>query len=316
MKRFLLCVLLGMLASTVSLTAQDRNPDLDRLSLLSRQGQLPQLIEAANSAIAHGHLTDVDHGIALTYLAYGYHQTGKVQQAIACYQSALDIINRDGLHTGDYATVLAALATIYAETGQVDTARHVLLHSIHLFQNQKDHGSTALIWNDLATLAADEHSSRDAHKYLAHALAESQIATSFPTDQQAAIASTQARIAQLDYDPAAAIAGYQHSLALWKQSHDEQQPQTAWLYILLGTAYLQSGDLDNARQTTLRGLHLLELASGRQSPRFFSAELAYSKVLAASGNSTEAASFRHDAQSGLAATTRPAQDKISIAALR
>lgn len=314
MKRFLACVLAAIILSAAPLRAQ-RNPEIDRLAALSHAGQLAQLIQSANAILAQGRLTDTDRGIALTYLGHGYQNTGNFPQAIASYERALTLINRDGLHTHDYATILAALATLYAETGQPDTAKHLLLRSIGLFQQQNDHTGAAIIYNDLATIAADQRSHRDAHKYITLALAESQLATNFRPDQFSALTCTQGRIAQLDHDPATAIADYQRALTLWKQLHADQQPETAWLYVLLGGAYLQSGDLDRARETTLHGLNALESTTGPQSPRYFEAELIYSKILAASGSTTEAATLRASAESALATISRPTQTTISIAAL-
>ncbi|HEV2575652.1 MAG TPA: tetratricopeptide repeat protein [Acidobacteriaceae bacterium] len=315
MKR-IISVLLGLISFVALLTAQNNNPGLDSLSQLSRHGQLPQLIQAANSLLAGGNLSSSDKGIALTYLAYGYQQSGDLHHAVASYEQALAVINRDGLHTAEYATALAALATLYAESGAIDTAKHVLLRSIHIFEQQGDHAAIAGLWNDLATIAADEHSSRDAHKYLAHALAESQLAGNITQDQLAAITSTQARIAQLDGDPTSAISDYQRSLALWKQSHGDQQPQTGWLYVLLGEAWLQSGNIAAAHDATLHGLQILQATSGDRTPRFFAAQLAYSKILDASGSHAEASTLRTSANSGLTDLTRASQNQISISALR
>ena len=88
--------------------------------------------------------------------------------------------------------------------------------------------------------------------------------------------------------------------------------------MLLGNAYLQAGDLADARETTHRGLSFMEASSGHQSPRYFAAELAYAKVLEASGANDEASRLRKEAQAGL--NTSPgrqsAQTEISISALR
>jgi hypothetical protein len=175
-----------------------------------------------------------------------------------------------------------------------------------------------MIWNDLATIAADGHSRREAHKCIARSIAESQRATNITPDETAALTATEASIAELDGDPHTAISDYQHSLALWKQSHEDQHPQTGWLYVLLGGAYLQAGDTADARQTTSRGLTLLEASSGRQSPRFLAAELAYAKVLDASGAHDEASRLRNEAQASLNTGTdrQRAQSSISVSALR
>jgi tetratricopeptide (TPR) repeat protein len=318
MRRTLICVLLGIMTSALHLTAQDQNTALANLSDLSRRGQLPQVIQSANSLLANDKLTPADQGIVLTYLGHAYQQSGDFTRATAYYEKALAIIDRDGQHPSEYATTLGTLATLYAEMGQTDTAKHVLLRSVRLFEKGGDHAQIAMVWNDLATIAADGHSRRDAHRCISRSIAESHLATNITSDESAALTATQARIAELDGDPRTAISDYQHSLALWKQSHEDQHPQTGWLYVLLGGAYLQAGDLVDAHATTTRGMNLLEATSGCQSPRFLAAELAYAKVLDASGAHDEASRFRAEAEAGL--NTSPgrqqAQGEISISALR
>jgi hypothetical protein len=174
-----------------------------------------------------------------------------------------------------------------------------------------------MIWNDLATIAAGENSRHEAHKWMSRSIAESHLAGNVTSDELAALTTTQARIAELDGDPNTAIADYQHSLALWKQSHEDQHPQTGWLYVLLGGAYLQAGDIADARATTSRGLTLLRAGSDK-SPRLFAAELAYSKVLDASGAHDQAAVLRKEAEAALdtGSDKQRAQSQISISALR
>lgn len=317
MRRILLCVLLGIMTSAPLAGAQDETSGLAHLIDLTRQGQQSQLIQYANSLLSNDKLPLVDQSMVLTYLGHAYQETGDSRTAIGCFEKALSILDRDGHHPVEYATTLGAMATLYGELGQADTAKHMLLRSLHLFQKDGNHhGDIAWIWNDLATIAANKHSGREARKCMAHALAESQLDPNISSDESAALLTTQAVIAELDGDLRAAVADYQHALALSKQSHDDQHPETAWLYVLLGGAYLQAGDLASARQMTARGLSLLESGSGRQSPRYYVAQLIYSKVLEASGSHQEALQLRQEAQAAMSAGSKRGQGEISISALR
>lgn len=323
MRRILSFALLAILASAPLLTAQDpaaQDPDsaLATLSTLVRRGQFSQSIDAANSLLAAGKLTPSDQGIVYIYLGYAWQERGDLTKATSNYEKALAVINRDGRHPADYAAALATLATIYVETGQIDTAKHVLSRSIKLFEDQSNHAGAAMIWNDLATIAAQQHSRRDAHKFIARSIAESHLANDITHGELAIIATTQGTIAELDRDPHTAISDYEHALDLWKQSNEAQQPKTAWLYVLLGGAYLQTGDLVNARETTSRGLALLAASSGTETPRYFAAQLAYSKILDASGAHDEASTLRAQAQTAINTATDQQHSKstISINALR
>lgn len=318
MRRILFCVLFGIMTFAPLLTAQDATTALANLHDLSQRGQLPELIQAANSLLADNKLSPADQGTALMYVGYAYQQRGEFTKATASYEKSLAVVNRDGQHLSDYAATLATLASVYAQIGQFDTAKHVLLRSIQMFEDQNDHAGEAMIWNNLAAIAAQQHSRGDAHKYMTHSITESQLASNMTTGELASLATTEGRIAELDGDPRTAISDYQHALDLWKQTNKDQQQRTAWLYVMLGNAYLQAGDLANARESTNRGLSQLEATSGRQTVRYLAAEVVYSKVLDASGDHEQAASLRKEAQAGMNTDTdrQSAQGQISVSALR
>jgi tetratricopeptide (TPR) repeat protein len=316
MRRILYCVLFGIMASAPRTGAQNQTNALDHLTALSQQDQLPQLIQEANSLLANEKLTPSEQATTLTYLGHAHQRGGDFHTATTYYEKALAVLDRNGLHSLDYAATLGALATLYAETGQIEIAKHVLLRSADLLEKDGDHhAEIAMIWNDLATIAADAHSKREAHKCMARAMAELQYGTIIGPSETSAFAATRGRIAELDGDPRTAIVDYQQSLTLWKQSHPNEHPQTGWLNVLLGGAYLQVGDIATARLLTSQGLSLLEASSGRQTTIYFAAELAYSKVLDAAGSYGEASKFRTEAQASMHAESKRANAEISVAAL-
>lgn len=317
MRRILVCVLVILTCPAACVSAIDNNSAIYPLSELSRHNEIPELIQTANALLAKADLQPIEQGIVLTYLGHAYQQRGDFRSATTYYEKALAIIDRDGHHPFEYATTLSTLGTLYAETGQMDTAKHLLNRSVHLFEKAGGHhAEIAIVWNDLATIAADQHSRREAHKCMARALAESQFSDNLTSDDLSSIAATQASIAELDGDRRTAVAGYQRSLSLSKLSHEDEHPETAWLYVLLGKAYLQIGNIAEARENTSRGLNLLEASAGHQSSRFLGAELAYAKVLDASGARDEAAMLRKEAEANLKRTTQAAQGEVSISGLR
>src|SRR6185437_13306442 len=245
-------------------------------------------------------------------------QRGEFNKATANYEKALAIVDHDSQRSSEYAATLATLATVYANIGQVDTAKHVLLRSVQMFESENDHAGAAMIWNDLAAIATDQHARGEAHKDMTRCTAETKLASDITPGELAAISMTEGRIAELDGDPRTAISDYQHALDLWKQTNKDQQQREAWLHVLLGEAYLQADDLANARESTSRGLAMLETTSGRQTVRYLSAELIYSKVLDASGAHDQASTLRKAVQAGINTGTdrQRAQSQISISALR
>ena len=317
MQRVLLSVLLAITTSA-PLGAEDPTPTLASLADFSRRGQISQVIQTANSLLATNKLAPADQAMALIYLGYAHQERGEFTEATASYEKALAVADRGGQPSTEYAATLATLASVYAEIGQIDTAKHVLLRSVHLFEQQSDHADSAMIWNDLATIAAENHARGDAHKYMAHSLAESRLATDIAPGELAALATTQGSIAELDGDPRTAVSDYQHALDLWRQTHQNQQERIAWLNVLLGRAYLQAGDMANARASITSGLDQLEAGSGRHTVRYLLAQLTYSRILDASGAHDEASTLRKQAQSALNTGTdrQRVQSTISISALR
>ena len=317
MRRILICMLLTLICPAARVSAEDDNSAVFPLSELSRHNEIPQLIQTANSLLAKETLPPIEQAIVLTYLGHAYQQRGDFHSATAYYEKALAIIDRDGLHPFEYATTLSSLGTLYAETGQFDTAKHVLHRSVHLFEQAGGHhAEIAIVWNDLATIAADRHSIREARKCMAHAIAESQLSDKLTSDDLSSIAATQASIAELDGDRRSAVSGYQRSLTLSKLSHEDGHPETAWLYVLLGEAFLKTGNIAEARENISRGLSLLEVGAGRQSSRFLGAELAYAKALDASGAHDEASTLRKEAEANLKRATQAAQGEVSLSGLR
>lgn len=318
MRRILFSALLAILASAPLLHAQDPTTALASLADLSRRGQIPQVIQAADALLANDKLAPTDQAMTLVYLGYAYQQSGEFTKATANYEKALAVVGLDGEHSSEYAATLATLASVYAEIGQIDTAKHVLLRSVHLFEEQSNHAGAAMIWSNLATIAAGQRDRREAHKCMAHSVDEQHLARDISQGELAELATTEGRIAELDRDPRAAIQDYEHALELWQQTEKAQQQRIAWLHVLLSNAYLQAGDLANAHESITRGMTQLEATSGRQTVQYFGAELVYSKVLEASGSHEEASALRKDAQAGLNTGTdrQRAKGEISVSALR
>ncbi len=320
--RILVCALFAITISAAPLHAQEATRDskaaLARLSDLNRSGQFLQVIDAASSFLTTDKLAPADRGMVFVYLGHAYQQRGEFTKATTNYENALTLINRDGQHPSDYAATLGALATVYAQIGQFDTAKHLLHKSIHLYENENNHAGAAMIWDDLATISVEQHSRGDAHKEMKRSIAESELAHAMTPGELAALATTEAKIAELDGNPRAAIQDYEHALDLWTQTNKDQQQRVAWLYVLQGEAYLQAGDIATARETVTRGLTLLQATTGSENVRYRTAQLIYSKVLDASGSHDEASTLRKEAQAALNTGTdqQRAQSHVSISALR
>ncbi len=126
---------------------------------------------------------------------------------------------------------------------------------------------------------------------------EARLATDLDDDDRAAIASLQGWKAQLDGDFATSALRYQQALNLSRRFHGEDHPFTGWDYLLLGTAHAETGELTTALGEMRQGIAILEHTLSKQNPRYLVAEIAYSRVLDATGSHGEATRIKATAES-------------------
>jgi hypothetical protein len=92
------------------------------------------------------------------------------------------------------------------------------------------------------------------------------------------------------------VALYRQALDLWIKLHGEEHPYTGWGHLLLGDAESESGQLTDALVEIRRSIAILGRALGRQNSRYLMAEIAYSRVLDATGSHAEAAQIKAAAE--------------------
>jgi tetratricopeptide (TPR) repeat protein len=115
-------------------------------------------------------------------------------------------------------------------------------------------------------------------------------------DDRVAIASLQGWKAKFDGDVTMSVASYQRALDLSRRLHGEEHPSTGWSYLLLGEAHAEAGQLTNALGEMRQGVAILDHTLSRQNPHYLVAELAYSRILDATGSHTEAARIKATAE--------------------
>jgi hypothetical protein len=93
------------------------------------------------------------------------------------------------------------------------------------------------------------------------------------------------------------VVRYRKALDLWRRRHGEEHPFTAWGHLLLGDAQFEAGQLTTALDEIKQGVAILDRTVGHQNPHYLIAELAYSRVLDATGSHAEAATVKATAES-------------------
>jgi tetratricopeptide (TPR) repeat protein len=275
-----------------------------RAFLLEQQGHFDSAIRGFQPLVESDALTLDQRGRGWSLLGYAYKELGKYQEARNAYERALHIFEGDAQHRNDYANALDCLAGLSRSIGESKAASRMWLQALDIYKQQNDHRGIARTYANLAGLAMEENHLRPARSAIEKAIAETKIAKDFTDDDLALICETQAWIAGAGGDRKSALAGYQHTLDLRKHSHGDNFPLTGWSYLILGRAYAEDGQTNEALTNIREGLTILDQTEGANSPRYLAGEILYSQALDQFGSHGEASRLRASAQQGLSGLFR------------
>jgi|SRR5580692_7509387 tetratricopeptide (TPR) repeat protein len=279
-------------------TLAQMNPDklLQDALVLENRGSFETAAKVAKAAIDSHQLSGVELGRGYIIFAVACHGAGDLTNARIAFEQALQVLEHDREHLGDYASALENYAGLYSELGQLDVAAPMWRKAFHLRQSTGDHAGTALSLTRLAEYALARNRVREAVLYLQKASDEAKASPAVIDDERAFIFETQGWLAIAEHHPRAAVEAYQHALELVERSRGRQHWLAGWEHMLLGKAFAESGDLSSALANMRTGLTILNHELGQRSPKCFAAELEYSRVLDQSGSHAEAAQMRAAAE--------------------
>ena len=252
-----------------------------------------ELQELLNS----GSLDALGSGKAWNILGLAYQDIGEFARSQHAYEESLRILKDLPDNLRDYAMALDGFGGLYVAIGQFEAADKLRTKALGIYEHLADHAGIARAACDLATIAFSQNKVNSGSKYLARAAKEARIATALDDDDRAAITSLQGWQAQLDGDSAMSVVRYRMALDLWRRRHGEEHPFTGWGHLLLGDAQFEAGQLANALEEIKKGVAILDRTVGPQNPHYLIAELAYSRILDATGSHAEAARVKATAES-------------------
>jgi len=264
--------------------------------VLENRGSFETAAKVAKAAIDSRQLSGNELGRGYIIFAAACQGAGDLGNARIAFEHALQLLEHDREHPEDFASALENYAGFYSERGQLDVAAPMWRKAFHLRQRIGDHTGTALSLTRLAQLALARNRLGEAHQYLQKASDEAKASPDLNDDDKALFFETQGWLADREHHAPAARAAYQHALELVERSRGEQHWLAGWEHMLLGKAYAESGDFRNALANMQTGLTILDHALGQNNPKYFSAELAYSRVLDQFGLHAEAAQMRAAAE--------------------
>lgn len=270
--------------------------DLKNAVALENGGSFETAAKVAKAAIDSRQLSGDELGRGYIILGVASQGAGDLASAQVAFEHALRILEHDREHPEDYASALENYAELYSELAQPDVAAPMWRKAVHLRQAIGDHAGMAISLTRLAELALARKRLRDARQYLQRASEQAKTAPDLSDDDRAFLLETQGCLALAEHLVPAAVASYQHALDLVERSRGQQHWLAGWEQILLGEAYAQSGDLRNALASMQAGLTILDHGLGQKNPKYFIAQLAYSRLLDQFGLHGEAAQLRATAE--------------------
>jgi tetratricopeptide (TPR) repeat protein len=260
--------------------------------VLENGGSFETAAKVAKAAIDSGQLSSNELGRGYIILAVACRGAGDLTAAQIAFEHAMQVLEHDREHPENYASALENYAGLYSELGQLDVAGPMWRKALHLRQKIGDHAGAALSLTRLAEYALARNRVREAQRYLEQASNEAEASPDLTDDGKAFFLEIQGWLAIAEHRAPAAVAAYQHALELVERSRGERHWLAGWDHMLLGKAYAESGDFTAALANMQGGLTILDNALGQKNPKYFAAELAYSRVLDQSGLHAEAAQMR------------------------
>jgi tetratricopeptide (TPR) repeat protein len=264
--------------------------------VLENGGSFATAAQIAKAAVDSRQLHGDDLGRGYIILAVACQGAGDLTNAQLAYEHALQLLEHERDHPDDYASALDNYAGFYSELRQLDVAARLWRKAVQLRQEIGDHAAAARSLTRLAELAVAQDRIRQAHQYLQQASNEAQAAPDLIDDDKALFFEIQGLLAIAEHQTPAAVAAHQRALELIERSRGEQHWLAGWEHMLLGKVYAESGDFGRALANMETGLTVLDHALGQKSAKYFTAELAYSRVLDQAGMHSEAAQMRAAAQ--------------------
>jgi tetratricopeptide (TPR) repeat protein len=263
---------------------------------LEREGKLAPAIVELRALLDSNSLDAVGSGKAWNIMGLAYQDLGDYAPSQHAYEESLRIFEGLPKNLQDYAMALNDFGGLYLATGQFEIADKMRTKALGLYEKIEDHGGMSRTCGDLAGIAFSQKKVTRGSNYLERAVKEARLANNLDGDDRVAIASLQGWKAQFDGDFTMSVASYGQALDLSRRLHREEHPSTGWGYLLLGEAHAEAGQLTTALEEMRQGVAVLDHTLSRQNPHYLVAELAYSRILDATGFHAKAAEIKASAE--------------------
>jgi tetratricopeptide (TPR) repeat protein len=280
--------LILLLVCSVALAQTSNDNPLKAVLTLEQQGRFADAIAKVKPLLDSGKLNGDAEGRAWTLLGLAYKQESRLGEAQRAFEQSIRIFEHAPAHEVDYATALHSLSEVYLSLQQFDIATRLEKKALHQYEQIKDHANIARLSVNMAGMEISQKNMDEGKRYLRKADDERKLTTSFDDSDVATLSVIQGWLDFLNSDTSKAIAEYRNALEIWKRKYGDNDPLTAWGHVLVGRARAETNERKAALEEVRSGLSIIEQTVGRQSPKYFAAQMAYSYVLDANGLHAEA----------------------------
>jgi tetratricopeptide (TPR) repeat protein len=244
--------------------------------------------------------TEQERGAAWDLLGSSYQDLEIFDRARQAFGKAIETLRSIPSAQGQYAAALDNLATMEETLQQNDSAKALAKKAIRIYEALGDPAGIARGSIDRAAIACAQKDFKTARRSLARAFQEAQATTLLKDDNFAAMYGVKSALALHDGKEEEAISSIQQAIDLWIHAHGPSYLMLATGYLLRAQAFAKSGDYARALADAQHALAIDDVAIGRNTLSYLTAETEYAQILRASGAKEEASRLKKEASSALA----------------
>lgn len=288
-----------LLGSCISLSAQQSTVDnLTRAAALSDAGQFRETIALLEPVVAtpdrSGNQAAI--GVVWNLLGVAYHTLGDRDQARRSYEASIRILRSMPEQRAQYASTLDNFGQLCLDVGENGEAESLQRRAKRIHEEMSDHAGIARALSNLALTESNQGRQKEAHRYVADALREEDLAPSLNTGDVAAMYSVQALVDGRSKEYPAALASINKAIDIWVKHYGPTYYLLAAGYSLRGQINERVGNRKAAESDLMKALDIFRRSDESHSYAYASTETAYAKLLRDSGSKQDAERVESEAK--------------------
>ena len=244
--------------------------------------------------------TEGERGAAWDLLGSSYQDLQIFDRARQAYGKAVQTLRSVPSAQAQYAAALNNFATLEQTLGEKDSAKALSKKAERIDEQLGDPAGMAIASTNLAGIACAQKDFKTARRSLATAIKEAQATTQLKDDDYATMYAVKSALALHDGKNEEAISSIQQAIDRWIHAHGPSYFMLATAYLLRAKAWAKSGDYGRALADAQHALAIDDVAIGRNTLGYLTAETEYAQILRASGAKEQASRLKKEASSALA----------------